>query len=237
MKIQICGVAFDDLSVPEAVRAALLPAEEPCWVVTPNAVILEHCTRNPGMRDLLNSASLVLPDGAGVVMAARRQGTPLGGRTAGIDFGEALMAAAAAGGERVFLLGGREGVAEEAAACLCAAYPGLHICGCYWGYFEQAGEENRRVLGMIRACQPDILLVCLGFPAQELWMRENLPFLPSVRVAAGLGGSLDVWSGRCTRAPRFLREHGLEWAWRMAHAPSKLRHLPALLRFTRLAGR
>ena len=94
-------------------------------------------------------------------------------------------------------------------------------------------SETGRVLGMIRACRPDILLVCLGFPVQETWMRENLPFLPSVRIAAGLGGSLDVWAGKRSRAPQFMQTHGMEWAWRMAQSPSKLRQLPALFRFTR----
>ena len=233
MKVHICGVAFDDLGAEDAVRAAMRESDEPCWVATPNAVMLESCMQHPEQRELLNSSSMVLADGAGVVMAAKRQGTPLGGRTAGIDFGDRLMAAAAVRGDRVFLLGGGDGIAEGAAEHLRAVHPGLCVCGCYWGYFEKDGDENRRVLGMIRACRPDILLVCLGFPVQETWMRENLPFLPSVRIAAGLGGSLDVWAGKRSRAPQFMQTHGMEWAWRMAQSPSKLRQLPALFRFTR----
>ena len=236
-RINICGVKIDNLNVSDAVAYAMRHTDETCWVVTPNALMLESCMEHPEQRDLINAASLVLPDGAGVVLAAKRQGTPLCGRTAGIDFGNKLMEAAAASGDRVFLLGGEDGVAEQAARHLCAEHSGLCICGCYWGYFEKSGEENRRVLGLIRACRPDILLVCFGFPVQESWMRENLPFLPSVRVAAGLGGSLDVWAGRRRRAPQFMQTHGMEWAWRMAHDPVRLNQIPALLRFARSTRR
>lgn len=236
-RISICGVKIDNLNVPDAVAHAMRHTGETCWVVTPNALMLESCMEHPERRELLNAASLALPDGAGVVWAAKRQGTPLCGKTAGIDFGDALMAAAAASGARVFLLGGADGVAQRAAQHLRTAHPGLCVCGCYWGYFEKSGEENRRVLGMIRACRPDILLVCFGFPVQERWMRENLPFLPSVRVAAGLGGSLDVWAGESRRAPQLMQTHGMEWAWRMAHDPVRLAQIPALLRFVRFVRR
>jgi N-acetylglucosaminyldiphosphoundecaprenol N-acetyl-beta-D-mannosaminyltransferase len=152
---------------------------------------------------------------------------------AGISFGEALLAEAARRGDRVFLLGGKDGVAPRAAEKLQKKYPGLIICAAYWGYFEKSGEENRRVLDMIRACRPDILFVCFGFPVQEYWIRQNLPHLPSVRVAAGLGGSLDVWAGDVRRAPVFVQKWGLEWAWRMAAEPERLTQLPQILRFAR----
>ena len=230
-KIKICGVSFDDLRAEDAVREALIETGEPCWVATPNALMLESCRTNPEHRDLLNSASMVLPDGMGVVRAAKRQGTPLHGRTAGIDFAEKLAEAASLRGDRVFFLGGRDGVAQSAADHLKSRFPGLFVCGCYWGYFEKDGDENRRVVGMIRACRPDILFVGFGFPVQENWMRENLPLLPSVHVAVGLGGSFDVWAGKNRRAPEFLRSHGLEWAWRMSQEPARMRQIPALIRF------
>lgn len=230
-RVSICGVNIDNMNITDAVSYAMRQTDEPCMVVTPNALMLEHCAEHPDVCELLNAASLVLPDGAGVVRAARRQGTPLNGRAAGIDFAECLMAEAARDGSRVFLLGGKDGVAEAAAEHLRTLCPGLRICGCYWGYFDKLGEENCRVVGMVRACRPDILLVGFGFPLQESWLRENLPLLPSVRVAVGLGGSFDVWAGACRRAPAFLRSHGMEWAWRMAQEPARMRQIPALLRF------
>lgn len=234
MKIRVCGVAFDNLTVEEAVREALRGEEgEPCAVVTPNALMLEACKGNQSYTELLNAASLILPDGNGVLLAAKRQGTPFKERVTGIDFGHRLLQEGARRGLRVFLLGGRDGVAPRAAQHLQEEIPGIRICGSYWGYFDREGEENLRVLGMIRACRPDLLAVCLGFPHQELWMRENLHCLPSVRVAMGLGGSLDVWSGDRRRAPASWQNHGMEWAWRMLQEPSRIKELPSLLRFAR----
>lgn len=235
-KVTVFGIQFDNLSMDEAVRRALRDHGEPQTVVTPNALIADACARDPSLCRLVNSASLVLPDGAGILSAARRQGTPLRERVAGIDFAERLLAVAAERGERVFLLGGGDGVAPAAAKNLQKKFPGLCICGCFWGYFNRHGEENRRLLGIINSCKPSILLVCFGFPVQEQWIRENIGFLPSVRIAAGLGGSLDVWAGRVRRAPEFVRSANMEWAWRMVTEPRRLRNLPALIRF-RFAGK
>lgn len=235
-KVTVFGIQFDNLSMDEAVRRALRDHGEVQTVVTPNALIADACARDPSLCRLVNSASLVLPDGAGILSAARRQGTPLRERVAGIDFAERLLAVAAERGERVFLLGGGDGVAPAAAKNLKKRFPGLCICGCFWGYFDRHGEENRRLLGIINSCKPSILLVCFGFPIQEQWIRENIGFLPSVRIAAGLGGSLDVWAGRVRRAPGLVRAANMEWAWRMVTQPRRLRRLPALVRF-RFSGK
>lgn len=164
------------------------------------------------------------------MLAARRQRTPLCERIAGIEFGERLMSEAASRGLRVFLLGGGDGVAQEAALRLQRRYAGLRICGSCWGYFEKDGDEDRRVVSYIRACRPDILLVCFGFPMQERWIGEHMQLFDGIRVVAGLGGALDVWSGRAHRAPAPFSRMGLEWAWRMAHQPRRLKHLPAIVR-------
>ncbi len=236
-KVTVSGIRFDNVNKEEAVRRALRDHGEVQTVVTPNALIAEACAKDPSLCRLVNSASLVLPDGAGILSAARRQGTPLRERVGGIDFAERLLAVAAERGERVFLLGGGDGVAPAAAKNLKKKFPGLCICGCFWGYFDRHGEENRRLLGIINACKPSILLVCFGFPIQEQWIRENVGFLPSVRVAAGLGGSLDVWAGRVRRAPALVRAANMEWAWRMAVEPRRLRNLPALVRFRFSGGK
>lgn len=235
MRIKVCGVEFDDIGVARAVREVLEPSGDACFVVTPNALMLEDCAREPAHRRLLESASLVLPDGAGVVRAAKRAGTPFRyGRVAGIDFGEELMRACAARGERVFLLGGRDGVAARAAENLRQRYPSLCVCGTFWGYAERDGEENRNLIGIINACRPSVLLVCLGYPAQEEWIADNLPRLSTVRVAAGLGGTFDVWANDARRAPALWQRSGMEWAWRMLREPHRLAKLPSLIRFLRL---
>lgn len=228
-RIRLCGVGIDNITLEGAVRYALSFSEEPCVVFTPNAVMLDACKRNREVRALFSHASLALADGMGVVWAARRAGMPLRERVAGIEFGEALLSRAAEEGLRVFLLGGGDGVANAAARALCKKYPGLCVCGTHWGYFD--AWENGEVLARIRQSRTDILFVCLGFPLQERWICENLSHLSSLRVIAGLGGSLDVWAGRVKRAPRAVSHAGLEWAWRMARDPRRIGNLLPLIRF------
>lgn len=230
--IRLCGVRIDDLTLSESVSLALLPRQTPCVAVTPNAVMLDACRKDPRYAALLNRSTLSLPDGIGVLRAAQRMGTPLRKRVAGIDFGAAVLREASRQGLRVFLLGGEPGVAKKAAKNLRVGYPGLKICGTCHGYFQKTGAENRRVVNAVLSARADILFVCFGFPLQEEWIMANLPALKELRLIAGLGGSLDVWSGRIQRAPRFFIDHGLEWAWRMAREPARLKNLPALLIFS-----
>jgi len=229
-KIYLCGVRIDNLSMEEAVRRGLGKKVAPCVAFTPNAVMLDACRREPSLAGLLNRADLSLPDGFGVLAAAARKKHPLRERIAGIDFGEAILEKASKEHLRVFLLGGKEGVAKTASERLSQKYPGLKVCGVHSGYFPKYGEENAAVLRQINEAKAAILFVCFGFPTQERWIDENLPALPHLRLIAGLGGSLDVWAGNVKRAPKPLQKLGLEWAWRMAHEPRRLKNLPAILR-------
>lgn len=230
-EIRLCGVRIDDLTLKEAVKAALSEPSLPCVVFTPNAVMLDACRKDQALSELLNRATLSLPDGAGVLSAAARKGFLLQERVPGIEFGEAILKEAAERGLRVFLLGGKEGVAQRAAQRLSLQYPSLQICGAHTGYFQKTGEENAEVLLRIQKARPHILFVCFGFPRQERWIDENLPALSSLSLVAGLGGSLDVWAGDVKRAPKIIQSCGLEWAWRMLREPKRLKNLPALFSF------
>lgn len=229
-QISLYGVKIDDVRLDEAVELALTERGDACWVVTPNAIMLDACRKDGRYAALLNRATLSLADGTGVLLAARRKGTPICERVAGIDFGEALMRRASQDGLRVFLLGGAEGIAQQAAQTLTDRYVGLRVCGSYWGYFEKEGEDDRRVCGILRALRPDILFVCFGFPLQEEWIAKHLGDFDGIRVVAGLGGSLDVWSGNLHRAPRIVSRMGMEWAWRMMREPKRFKQLPVILR-------
>ena len=140
-KIQLFGVGIDDLTLAEAVERTRSAQKAPALVFTPNALMLEAARRDPSLCSLLNRATLSLPDGAGVLWAAKRSGTPLKERIAGIDFGHALLARAAEEGSRVFLLGGKEGVASRAAKALQKELPSLCICGTHHGYFDPHGSK------------------------------------------------------------------------------------------------
>ncbi|MBO4980257.1 MAG: WecB/TagA/CpsF family glycosyltransferase [Clostridia bacterium] len=209
---------------------ARLARGEQLAVYTPNPVMLENARSSAALRAALLRADMNLPDGRGVVLAARMLGEHLGGRLSGADMAGRVLTLAAARGYRVYLLGGRDGVARQAAARLVARVFGLCICGTRHGYFGEAQESE--VLADIRRTRADIVFVCLGSPRQELFIDKNRHALPNVRLFMALGGTLDVWAGRVHRAPRAVQKMGLEWLWRMALEPGRFRNLPKMAAFS-----
>lgn len=228
MRINIMGVGFDSLTLSEAVdRAeALISERRAAYVVTPNPEIVMTCWENPDAMEAVQNADLVLPDGVGVVYGAKILGTPLKGKLPGIDFATELMRRMASRGGRVYLLGAKPGVAEMAGERMRQQFPGLIICGTHDGYFQ----DDAPIIEEINALQPDLLLVCLGAPKQELWMHRNRPVL-KVGLMAGLGGSLDVFAGTVKRAPVFFQKLGLEWFYRLVKEPWRFKRMMKLPKF------
>ena len=200
-------------------------------IFTPNIEMLSEADSSKELSKLLGKADLLLPDGIGIYLASLLHGERIAERTNGIDFAERLLTHASREQMSVFLLGARVGVAERAASNLCHRFKELKIAGTHHGYFEKDGEKNQRVIEKINRSGADIILVCLGFPIQERWISENISKLDSVKIAVGLGGSLDVWSENVRRAPKILRVVGLEWAFRIASSPKRIARLPKILRF------
>ena len=218
-RTEILGVTFDSVTLDEAVdRAmALLDQEGPHLVATPNPEIVQLAQRDPEFARVLADAALVIPDGVGVVYAAKILGRPLKGRVPGIEFASALMGRLAGTGRRLFLLGAKPGVAELAAANLAVEYPGLVICGTHDGYFQQ----DEPVAEAIRQARADVVFVCLGAPKQEKWIAANGAGT-GARLLVGLGGSLDVFAGQVKRAPEAFQKLGLEWFYRLCKQPSRI---------------
>lgn len=231
--VTVLGLPFSRQTEKEAFGRIARMAREGSGskVFTPNPQMLLGAHEQKELFALLSSADLLLPDGVGVTLASRLLGKPLPERITGIDTAEQLLSYGAQTGLRFYFLGGREGVAEEAARRMKERYGGLQVAGTHHGYFEKEGKENRVILEDIRRCAPHVLFVCFGFPAQEMWIRENLPHLPSVRLAMGLGGVLDVWSGQTRRAPRAFRKLGLEWLWRVLREPRRFKTVLSLPKF------
>ena len=210
--------------------AARLVRGEQTAVYTPNPIMLENAVRDSDLRAALLRAEMNLPDGVGVVLAGRLLGERVVERISGVDMAAKVLALAAGRGYRVFCLGGEKGVAQTAAKRAVARLPWLGVCGVRDGYFSVS--EEREVLREIRRARPDILLVCLGSPKQEIFIDRYREWLPEVKLFMALGGTLDVWAGKTRRAPCFVQEVGFEWLWRMLNEPRRLRDLPKMAAFS-----
>lgn len=222
MKKQVMTIAFDNITMEEAVQTAMehIRSGTRCRVVTPNAEFALEAKKNPRFLRILNQSQLVLADGVSVVLASRILGDPMKGRVTGVGFAQALAAALAKEGKSLYLLGAKPGVAEQAAEKLRQAHPGLKIAGTRDGYFREEGP----VVEAINAARPDALLVCLGAPKQEYFMEEHDGQL-TVPVMAGLGGSMDVLAGNVRRAPVFFQKCGLEWLYRLCKEPRRWKRM------------
>lgn len=228
-KVSILGVSFDAVTKPEAVSYAMHAIQQgkKGYVVTPNSEIVYMARNNPQLKKLLNAAMLVLPDGVGVIHAAKILKKPLTQKVAGIDFATDLIAAMEKEGRSLFLFGAKPGVAEKAAENLKRKHPKLIVNGCRDGYFKTDAEAIRDINA---AGHSDVILVCLGAPKQEIFMSKYLDELNGT-LLCGLGGSLDVYAGVAERAPDFYVDHGLEWFYRLKKEPWRAKRMTALPKF------
>lgn len=220
-RLSLLGVAIDNTTMGEAVRWIIGRAEagQSARISFANPDCLNIATRNPQYRRALADADRVFADGIGIRIAARLTGQRMADNVNGTDLFPLLCDAAARTGLSLYLLGGRPGVATSAAQWAAARFPGLVIAGSRDGYFD-AGEEDR-VVDDINRSGASLLLVGLGAPRQDLWLRSAGDRL-AVPVRLGVGGLFDYYSGRIPRAPAWLREVGLEWVWRMGCEPHRL---------------
>lgn len=225
LRTDILGVGFDSITLPQAAEKAvgLLEQGGPHYVVTPNPEMVQRAQKEPDFEAVLNGADLVLPDGIGVIYAGKILGRPLQGRVPGIEFAAALCDELAKNGKRLFLLGAKPGVAEQAAENLKKDHPGLTVCGVHDGYFKEDGP----VAEEIRATGADVVFVCLGFPRQEYWMAQH-GSRTGAGLLVGLGGSLDVFAGQVRRAPAGFQKLGLEWLYRLMTQPSRIGRMAKL---------
>ena len=222
---KILSVNISTLTKREILKIIALRAREKkrTIIFTPNPQILLSAQKSSDEARLLSSSDLNIPDGIGLVIASRLRCGKIKSRISGIDIAESILALSQKNGYRVFLLGANRGVAKRAKHSLMMRYPRLKICGVHHGYFEKSGTENEKIVKAIRKKSPDIIFVCMGYPTQEHWIINNAPALPSAKILIGLGGSLDVWSGKAKRAPLPLQIIGLEWLYRAIKEPKRIK--------------
>ncbi len=170
-------------------------------------------------RAALEEADAILPDGSGLALAARMRGRKIRANLNGTDLVPALARRLASGGQSVFLLGGMPGIADDAAAALRRACPDLIVAGTQHGFFSK--DEERGVIDAINRSGADVVLVAMGVPRQDVWLRNAAPRL-NAKLTFGVGGLFDFLSGRIPRAPEALRRYGLEWTYRLYQEPRRM---------------
>ncbi|THF73153.1 WecB/TagA/CpsF family glycosyltransferase [Cohnella fermenti] len=201
---------------------------KPHRVVTGNPIMLMAAAESEEYQRILETADLVVPDGAGVVWAARHVKQPVAERVAGFDLLHELMREGDKRGWGVFLLGTSQDILDAAHANLARQYPGIRFVGTRNGYFKD--EEDAEVVAQIRAAQPDLLFVARSVANQEPWIAKYEKEL-GVPVMMGVGGSFDVISGKLKRAPAFFRKSGLEWFYRLLQEPKRYKRMLVLPQF------
>jgi N-acetylglucosaminyldiphosphoundecaprenol N-acetyl-beta-D-mannosaminyltransferase len=221
----LAGLPFHQVTEAEAVEHIVTASRrgQGGWVATPNTDICRLGRRDAGLRRLVAGASLVVADGMPLVWAARLRGTPLPERVAGGSLIFSLSRAAAGAGLSIYLLGGAADVPERAAAELGRRYPGLVVAGTDappLGFDTDpaaAGAVRQRVV----AAAPDIVFVGLGCPKQERLIAQLAPALPRAWFL-GVGAAIPYAARTLPRAPRWMRQAGLSWLFRLAHEPRRL---------------
>lgn len=229
-KVNILGVHVDTVTAPEAADTIMKFFDEDKLhsVFTPNSEIIMHAYKNAEFAELLNSADLLTADGIGVVHASKILKRPIKERAAGYDIARLVLQKLNYTDHKLFLFGGKPGVAEEAKAKLLQEYPELNIVGTRNGYFAEA--EEAEIVEEINNSGADIVFVCLGAPKQEEWIARHRNEL-KVRVAMGIGGSLDVFAGRVERAPEIFCKTGMEWFYRLCKEPWRIGRMMELPKF------
>lgn len=239
-KINVRGIDFFNVTLNEAFSIAESFIESPDKltnvIYTPNSEIVQECIDDKQNADgnlftILNSASMVIPDGAGVVLASKILGTPLKQKVAGIDLAYKLIDYLADTGRTLFLLGAKPEVVEKAADNLLKKYKNLKVFYNHGFFDKENPEENQKVLDKINASEADAIFVCFGAPASERWIFNNKSKI-NKGLLIGLGGTIDTISGMANkRAPEIFIKLNLEWFYRLMKEPSRMDRMKRIPKF------
>ena len=232
MKKDVLGVKIDDVTMDQALEIVQgwLQKGGKHYIVTPNPEIVMMAQKDTELKNIINKADLSLPDGVGL-----KSTTDIVCHTSGIDLMEELIKLAADWGFTVGFLGGKDGVAIKASECLKKKYPKLTVRYAFEGPVipAKAGIYTNKDLWIpdqVRDDKVDLLFVAFGPPKQEKWIAKNLDKIP-IKIAMGVGGSFDYLSGRVPRAPKWIRNLGFEWLFRLIREPWRIKRQLALVKF------
>ena len=231
--MDLLGVRIDEVTMEQAVCKAneFLAEDKFHMIFTPNPEIVMLAQNDDEFKKILNSSNLNIPDGNGIVWAAKEIKEPLSERVAGYDFIHKIFELGQDMDISFYFLGAKPGVAEAAKEKIEQEYVGVKVVGTNDGYFSV--EEEEKILEKINADKPDILLVALGAPKQERFIYKYRNKLPC-KVAIGVGGCFDVISGNVKRAPKIFISLKLEWLYRALTDFKRFKRLVAIPKFMNL---
>lgn len=221
-EINLFGIVFQNLTMQSAVSTLVEDMRsgrhKKVFFVNPDC--FNKAITNKKYFALLNKADYIFPDGIGVHLACKMIKMPLRENVNGTDMLPFLAQEAVKYGMSIFLFGGKPGIAAGMKLRLENDYPGIVICGEHHGYFDRE-NENQKMVDLINQANPDLLLVAFGVPHQEQWICRNFEQL-KCRVVMGVGGLFDFYSGNIRRAPKWMREIGMEWFFRFLMEPVRM---------------
>lgn len=220
----ILDININTSSLTEVLKTidAFVSSRKPHQICTVNTEFVMAARKNPAFAKAINDSDLSLADGAGIILASQLLNQPRPPRITGADLTPMLATASAEKGYKMFLLGGEDGVGKQAADKLQLKNDKLQIVGTYEG-----GPADENVISIIKKANPDILLVAWGAPKSDLWIHQNKENL-GIPVMMAVGGTFDFIAGKQKRAPKLMRDFGLEWLWRLAREPKRWRRQLAL---------
>jgi N-acetylglucosaminyldiphosphoundecaprenol N-acetyl-beta-D-mannosaminyltransferase len=224
---QVLGVRVDAVQISDIMARMedwiCARSDSCCHTVAPTGMHgIVEAQHDPSFKEILNSTDAVVPDGMPLVWLGRRRGHYLRRRVYGPDLMLEFCEKTAGRGYRHFLYGGEPGVTERLAQALNRRFPTIEVCGKLSPPMRPLDPaEDKDVVTMISRAAPDVLWVGLGTPKQERWMHEHRNQL-QVPVMVGVGAAFDILSGRRSQAPRWMREHGFEWLFRLLQEPRRL---------------
>lgn len=244
-KIRILKVSLDRITSEEALEkvSEWLKGKKQRHIATPNPEILLEAEKNPKFRKILNQTDLNIPDGIGILWAAKFQKTnrnffnflktlsnialkpnsirsEFPERVTGTDLMEKICATT---DKKVFFLGAKEGIAKKAGEKLKEKYKKFEIGGYHSG--SPRIKDEKEIVEKINNSKAEILFVAYGAPAQELWIARNLKKLKTVKIAIGIGGAFDFISGERKRAPKLMQKAGIEWLYRLLKEPKRIKRI------------
>ncbi|MCF7812766.1 WecB/TagA/CpsF family glycosyltransferase [Candidatus Gracilibacteria bacterium] len=215
---RLLGIRIDQISRDEirSLIAQKLQSDTFCHIATVNPEFLVEAQKNKRFREILEQTDLNICDGAGIELLGKLLYGEKIERIPGVELAEMICGIAAQEEKSVFFLGGR-GVAKASEQKMCSKYKNLQSVG--------AIDGNPETFEEVKKTQPNVILVAFGAPKQEYWLAEKGSQIPSLRLGIGVGGTFDFWAGKANRAPKILRNIGLEWFWRLATQPSRWRRI------------